>query len=169
MFMMQADEATANHQRSPDCSSHSDDSFTVSIEQCHSNDVVQWRPIANSSHITRHSWPNDFEEIQFVETRSNSAFAIPYDYDSMRSAFPQPYISGASSSDQRDAANIKKRRRNFCISEAFDLLRNTIPNLPKDTKVSKLQILHIAIDYIKFLDGLLGTNGQYQVCTIIKY
>ncbi|XP_076819940.1 uncharacterized protein LOC143465499 isoform X1 [Clavelina lepadiformis] len=55
----------------------------------------------------------------------------------------------------RVKTNLRKRERNLSINKAFDNLRNRIPNLPSDTKVSKIKVLRLAADYIKYLGNVL--------------
>ena len=52
----------------------------------------------------------------------------------------------------------KKRRRTNDINQAFEDLKVRIPNLPKNTKLPKIKILKLAIDYINHLTAILNAN-----------
>ena len=52
---------------------------------------------------------------------------------------------------QRVTANKKERRRTQSINNAFAELRNRIPQIPQDTKLSKIKTLKLATDYIEYL------------------
>lgn len=52
---------------------------------------------------------------------------------------------------QRVKANKKERRRTQSINQAFNELRRHIPDVPSDTKLSKIKTLRLAISYISHL------------------
>lgn len=54
-------------------------------------------------------------------------------------------------------ANVRERQRTESLNEAFEKLRKIVPTLPSD-KLSKIQTLRLATDYIKFLYQLLNVN-----------
>uniref|UniRef100_T1GXV3 BHLH domain-containing protein n=1 Tax=Megaselia scalaris TaxID=36166 RepID=T1GXV3_MEGSC len=60
---------------------------------------------------------------------------------------------------RRNTANKKERRRTLSINTAFSSLRNRIPNVPSDTKMSKIKTLKLAILYIEYLGKILD-GGQ---------
>lgn len=58
---------------------------------------------------------------------------------------------------QRPPMIIKKeRRRTKNINAAFEELRKHIPNVPMDTKLSKIKTLKLAMSYIHHLEVQLG-------------
>ncbi|KAM7345058.1 basic helix-loop-helix domain-containing transcription factor HLH54F [Cochliomyia hominivorax] len=70
---------------------------------------------------------------------------------------------------QRNAANARERARMRVLSSAFGRLKTKLPNIPADTKLSKLDTLRLATMYIKQLkavveggadNGLTTTNGE---------
>lgn len=68
----------------------------------------------------------------------------------------------------RQAANVRERQRTESLNEAFEKLRKIVPTLPSD-KLSKIQTLKLASDYIKFLYSILNmdidfnqTNNHYH-------
>lgn len=58
---------------------------------------------------------------------------------------------------QRVMANVRERQRTQSLNEAFASLRQIIPSLPSD-KLSKIQTLQLATQYIEFLYQILSTN-----------
>ncbi|KAJ6224087.1 hypothetical protein RDWZM_002632 [Blomia tropicalis] len=56
---------------------------------------------------------------------------------------------------KRRSANKKERRRTQSINSAFANLRDCIPNVPADTKLSKIKTLRLATSYISYLMELL--------------
>ncbi|KAJ3614870.1 hypothetical protein NHX12_018440 [Muraenolepis orangiensis] len=62
---------------------------------------------------------------------------------------------------RRPTANRKERRRTQSINSAFAELRECIPNVPADTKLSKIKTLRLATGYIAYLmDILQDKDGQ---------
>jgi len=59
---------------------------------------------------------------------------------------------------KRVSANKKERRRTQSINNAFADLRNRIPQIPPDTKLSKIKTLKLATDYIEYLMRVLQEN-----------
>ncbi|XP_043668110.1 pancreas transcription factor 1 subunit alpha isoform X2 [Vespula pensylvanica] len=75
---------------------------------------------------------------------------------------------------QRQAANMRERRRMQNINDAFEGLRAHIPTLPYEKRLSKVDTLKLAIGYIKFLNELvradkgndpLTGNGGHSRCS----
>ena len=56
---------------------------------------------------------------------------------------------------QRNAANARERARMRVLSKAFSRLKTTLPWVPADTKLSKLDTLRLASSYISHLRQLL--------------
>ena len=69
---------------------------------------------------------------------------------------------------QRNQANIRERQRTQSLNEAFNSLRTSIPTMPSD-KMSKIQTLKLASDYIDFLYTVLRTNEQNPRIEIFEY
>ncbi|CAG2169557.1 unnamed protein product, partial [Oppiella nova] len=63
---------------------------------------------------------------------------------------------------QRHAANLRERRRMQSINDAFEGLREHIPTLPYEKRLSKVDTLRLAIGYISFLAELVDNDGQPQ-------
>lgn len=64
---------------------------------------------------------------------------------------------------KRVTANKKERRRTQSINNAFADLRNRIPQIPQDTKLSKIKTLKLATDYIEYLMKVLQENDPTQL------
>ncbi|KAK2160081.1 hypothetical protein NP493_1671g00020 [Ridgeia piscesae] len=59
---------------------------------------------------------------------------------------------------RRVTANRKERRRTHSINSAFSNLRDCIPNVPSDTKLSKIKTLRLATSYIAYLMHVLDLD-----------
>lgn len=70
-------------------------------------------------------------------------------------------------SQQRQAANLRERRRMQNINEAFEGLRAHIPTLPYEKKLSKVDILKLAISYITFLGEMVRKDKNGNSSSII--
>ncbi|XP_035746142.1 helix-loop-helix protein 13-like [Egretta garzetta] len=56
---------------------------------------------------------------------------------------------------QRQAANVRERRRMLSINSAFDQLRCHVPTFPYEKRLSKIDTLRLAIAYIALLGEIL--------------
>ncbi|XP_053633084.1 pancreas transcription factor 1 subunit alpha-like [Cherax quadricarinatus] len=63
---------------------------------------------------------------------------------------------------QRQAANMRERRRMASINDAFEGLRAHIPTMPYEKRLSKVDTLRLAIGYITFLSDMVETNPALQ-------
>ena len=59
---------------------------------------------------------------------------------------------------QRQAANLRERKRMQSINDAFEGLRAHIPTLPYEKRLSKVDTLKLAIGYINFLSDLVTSD-----------
>ncbi|XP_071540375.1 pancreas transcription factor 1 subunit alpha-like [Panulirus ornatus] len=59
---------------------------------------------------------------------------------------------------QRQAANMRERRRMASINDAFEGLRAHIPTMPYEKRLSKVDTLRLAIGYITFLSDMIETS-----------
>ncbi|VDP71823.1 unnamed protein product [Echinostoma caproni] len=60
---------------------------------------------------------------------------------------------------QRQAANLRERKRMQSINKAFEGLRAHIPTLPYEKRLSKVDTLRLAIGYIHFLQEIVQTHS----------
>ncbi|KAK5855205.1 hypothetical protein PBY51_005332 [Eleginops maclovinus] len=56
---------------------------------------------------------------------------------------------------QRQAANVRERKRMFSLNEAFDELRRKVPTFAYEKRLSRIDTLRLAIVYISFMTDLL--------------
>ncbi|XP_075444748.1 fer3-like protein [Ascaphus truei] len=61
---------------------------------------------------------------------------------------------------QRQAANIRERKRMFNLNEAFDLLRKKVPTFAYEKRLSRIETLRLAIVYISFMTELLNSSEK---------
>lgn len=82
----------------------------------------------------------------------------------LSSTSTSPVISGKPkrkrliSSVQRQAANIRERKRMFSLNEAFDLLRRKVPTFAYEKRLSRIETLRLAIVYIDFMTEILNND-----------
>uniref|UniRef100_A0A5S6QEX9 BHLH domain-containing protein n=1 Tax=Trichuris muris TaxID=70415 RepID=A0A5S6QEX9_TRIMR len=60
--------------------------------------------------------------------------------------------------EERSVANCRERKRMSQINSAFEELRSCIPKFPYENRLAKIDILHLAMSYIGFLECLLLTG-----------
>ena len=63
---------------------------------------------------------------------------------------------------QRSAANDRERTRMRVLSKAFVKLKTSLPWVPSDTKLSKLDTLKLATSYISYLTKILEDDELAQ-------
>ncbi|NXX63454.1 FER3L protein, partial [Scopus umbretta] len=63
---------------------------------------------------------------------------------------------------QRQAANIRERKRMFNLNEAFDQLRKKVPTFAYEKRLSRIETLRLAIVYISFMTELLDGCGRQK-------
>ncbi|KAM6958738.1 DNA-directed RNA polymerase I subunit RPA43 [Aplochiton taeniatus] len=56
---------------------------------------------------------------------------------------------------QRQAANVRERKRMFSLNEAFDELRRKVPTFAYEKRLSRIETLRLAMVYISFMMDLL--------------
>ncbi|XP_006021233.2 heart- and neural crest derivatives-expressed protein 1, partial [Alligator sinensis] len=66
---------------------------------------------------------------------------------------------GSGPGRRRAAGPRKERRRTESINSAFAELRECIPNVPADTKLSKIKTLRLATSYIAYLMDVLARDS----------
>lgn len=84
------------------------------------------------------------------------------DYEDSMSSSPGSSNQGGTESGghriQRNAANVRERRRMLSINSAFEHLRLHVPTFPYEKRLSKIDTLRLAIAYISLLQELLNTE-----------
>ncbi|XP_066254972.1 heart- and neural crest derivatives-expressed protein 2-like [Euwallacea similis] len=92
---------------------------------------------------------------------SNGGCATPNHYSPYRTSLTgepglgPPFVRVVK---RRSTANKKERRRTQSINNAYQDLRSCIPNVPIDTKLSKIKTLRLATSYISYLTRALETD-----------
>ncbi|XP_050520025.1 uncharacterized protein LOC126893658 [Daktulosphaira vitifoliae] len=110
-----------------------------------------------------------FDNNNMTTCNLNSSYSDPYDQSvsnkqSFRKECSIPAVVSASSTPgvrivkRRNTANKKERRRTQSINNAFSDLRDCIPNVPSDTKLSKIKTLRLATSYISYLMTVLDSD-----------
>ncbi|GCC29135.1 hypothetical protein chiPu_0007572 [Chiloscyllium punctatum] len=64
---------------------------------------------------------------------------------------------------QRQAANVRERKRMFSLNEAFDQLRKKVPTFAYEKRLSRIETLRLAIVYISFMTELLNNKGKSPI------
>lgn len=64
---------------------------------------------------------------------------------------------------RRVSANKKERRRTLSINSAFSDLRDCVPFIPPDTKLSKIKTLRLATSYIAYLMDFLEEGNSKEL------
>jgi hypothetical protein len=70
---------------------------------------------------------------------------------------------------RRRAANARERKRMNGLNEAFEKLREHVPNIGGEKKLSKMETLEMAQSYIRALALLLGEPATAEQLTKIKF
>ncbi|XP_078591356.1 basic helix-loop-helix transcription factor scleraxis-like [Branchiostoma floridae x Branchiostoma japonicum] len=71
---------------------------------------------------------------------------------------PEENTDTGSPKHQRQAANIRERRRMLNINSAFEELRHHVPTFPYERRLSKIDTLRLAIAYIALLSGIMQSG-----------
>lgn len=71
----------------------------------------------------------------------------------------QPILPPEVTKKRRLAANARERRRMNSLNDAFDRLREVVPSLGNDRKLSKFETLQMAQTYINALNELLSRGN----------
>ncbi|XP_058446158.1 protein atonal-like [Malaya genurostris] len=133
-----------------------------------------------NSNLARYSTDSKSDKVPCFE-RIYSPYPIPSRSlapTTLQSSSPTPSILSTSSSSgsfcpssiaggclqpevvkkRRLAANARERRRMNSLNDAFDRLRDVVPSLGNDRKLSKFETLQMAQTYIAALNELLSRN-----------
>lgn len=106
-----------------------------------------------------HSWSPYRDDTVFMQSISPTLALIKTSVQSSRKP------------EGQDVSGKKERRRTQNINTAFADLRGCIPNVPTDTKLSKIKTLRLAISYIQHLmqqlnderyNMVIGNNSQFD-------
>uniref|UniRef100_A0A8C2KFL8 Fer3-like bHLH transcription factor n=1 Tax=Cyprinus carpio TaxID=7962 RepID=A0A8C2KFL8_CYPCA len=92
-------------------------------------------------------------ELDISTARLNDFYTSPVSASSGK-----PKRKRVISSVQRQAANIRERKRMFSLNEAFDRLRRKVPTFAYEKRLSRIETLRLAIVYISFMTDILENN-----------
>ncbi|XP_076368388.1 uncharacterized protein LOC143255892 [Tachypleus tridentatus] len=98
--------------------------------------------------------PIQFQAASEWNTRENNASSSGVDASRRRRSLVQP--PPAIRHKRRLAANARERRRMHSLNVAFDRLREVVPSIGDDRKLSKYETLQMAQSYITALSDLLN-------------
>ncbi|KAL2305083.1 hypothetical protein Nmel_007054 [Mimus melanotis] len=117
---------------------------------------------AGSSAATRRCPPPDYSmALSYSPEYANGAPGMDHShYGGVPPGNGPPGLGGPRPVKRRGTANRKERRRTQSINSAFAELRECIPNVPADTKLSKIKTLRLATSYIAYLMDLLAKDDQ---------
>lgn len=105
---------------------------------------------------------NVFNTLRSNQTKTNIKFHFHFMFTSLDCSKPRRSNNINLQSQQRQAANMRERRRMQNINEAFEGLRSHIPTLPYEKKLSKVDTLKLAISYINFLGEMVRKDRTGQ-------
>ncbi|KAM7363349.1 48 related 1 isoform 2-T2 [Cochliomyia hominivorax] len=108
-----------------------------------------------------------FGDDNSTDTDDDDAYSSGFNSDQennekTRSSHKRRLKCASQVAQQRQAANLRERRRMQSINEAFEGLRSHIPTLPYEKRLSKVDTLKLAISYITFLSEMVkkDKNGN---------
>ncbi|XP_056596742.1 pancreas transcription factor 1 subunit alpha [Triplophysa dalaica] len=96
--------------------------------------------------------------VDISSARSNGFCALSSTSTSPPEISGKPKRKRVISSVQRQAANIRERRRMFSLNEAFDLLRRKVPTFAYEKRLSRIETLRLAMVYIDFMKEILNND-----------
>ncbi|XP_038860496.1 heart- and neural crest derivatives-expressed protein 1-like [Salvelinus namaycush] len=119
------------------------------VQRCHQDNPYFQSWVVNHGEV-----PPDFQ----IQSPYSTEFGVQGpSHDSQLDA------PSARTGKRRASGPKKERRRTESINTAFAELRECIPNVPADTKLSKIKTLRLATSYIAYLmDVLAKDTGETQ-------
>uniref|UniRef100_A0A0N5AR41 BHLH domain-containing protein n=1 Tax=Syphacia muris TaxID=451379 RepID=A0A0N5AR41_9BILA len=63
---------------------------------------------------------------------------------------------------RRSKANARERKRMHSLNDALDELRRTLPHVPDEPKLTKIETLRLAYNYIYTLAKMLNSNSEAE-------
>ncbi|GCB61234.1 hypothetical protein scyTo_0012877 [Scyliorhinus torazame] len=82
---------------------------------------------------------------------------------SLNSLMVRPQRKRVITFAQRQAANVRERKRMFSLNEAFDQLRKKVPTFAYEKRLSRIETLRLAIVYISFMTELLSNKEKNPI------
>ena len=132
-------------------SSHDDDGDYSSSESTTPTPSVAGDSATNSNEISRSKTGS--------KTTARRLASSSMKRKSTTSMNEMKTLSPTVAKSRRVAANARERKRMSNLNDAFDNLRNHLP-LGQDRRLSKMETLQMAQEYIRVLDNLLKQRHQ---------
>lgn len=101
-----------------------------------------------------------YQDLTSISTaRSDDFYALSPSTSSPESAGNEkPKRKRVINTVQRQAANIRERKRMFSLNEAFDRLRRRVPTFAYEKRLSRIETLRLAIVYIAFMTDIIENS-----------
>ncbi|GCB68767.1 transcription factor 21 [Scyliorhinus torazame] len=118
-------------------------------------------------HLQCNGFKHESNDTEFYVSAENSdesssdCDSKPKRRGSVRKKQLPPRLGKEGKQSQRNAANARERARMRVLSKAFSRLKTSLPWVPSDTKLSKLDTLRLAASYIAHLRQILA-NDKYE-------
>uniref|UniRef100_A0A915DZ22 BHLH domain-containing protein n=1 Tax=Ditylenchus dipsaci TaxID=166011 RepID=A0A915DZ22_9BILA len=113
----------------------------------------------NEQEYNNNLWNTDIQHVHFSETNGIEGTDST---NTSQLANENCNTGEVEDEEERQAANVRERRRMCSINVAFIELRNEIPTFPYEKRLSKIDTLNLAIAYINMLEEILATNEDSQ-------
>ena len=110
------------------------------------------------------SEPTDFEDDESIADDDSDAQAKKLSRSSQRRS-REKHLHPEVKVKRRCAANARERKRMNGLNDAFERLRQHIPELGNDRKLSKFETLQMAQTYISALRELVTTNKPVNIAS----
>ncbi|KAM7373103.1 hypothetical protein PAMP_007983 [Pampus punctatissimus] len=107
----------------------------------------------NQTRLSDSPWSQNLEDV--VSTADHLAMGSPMYYSRGVHGHTQSKRRRIITVVQRQAANVRERKRMFSLNEAFDELRRKVPTFAYEKRLSRIETLRLAIVYISFMKDLL--------------
>uniref|UniRef100_A0A4W5K255 Musculin (activated B-cell factor-1) n=1 Tax=Hucho hucho TaxID=62062 RepID=A0A4W5K255_9TELE len=124
------------------------------IETHHKRTDAPFESNGNKRNIAQRQYTsNEYSDDEFG---NDGGYEVETKRTSITAAGGKQLVKGRQM--QRNAANARERARMRVLSKAFSRLKKSLPWVPADTKLSKLDTLRLASSYISHLRQLLQDN-----------
>ncbi|XP_062292029.1 fer3-like protein [Scomber scombrus] len=107
----------------------------------------------NQTRLSDSPWSRDLED--GVSTAQHLVMGSPKYYSRGAHGCTQSKRRRIITMVQRQAANVRERKRMFSLNEAFDELRRKVPTFAYEKRLSRIETLRLAMVYISFMRDLL--------------
>ncbi|XP_029509569.1 musculin-like [Oncorhynchus nerka] len=126
------------------------------IETCHQRTDAPFESYKTKRNVTQRRYTStEYSDDAFVGTDGGYEVRTKRSYST---AVGGNQLFKGGRQMQRNAANARERARMRVLSKAFSRLKTSLPWVPADTKLSKLDTLRLASSYISHLRQLLQDN-----------